>query len=47
VASGDRLSAISRRFNRPVPDLIEANKLANPSLIVPGQELTIPNCLKP
>lgn len=42
VARGDFLAAIARRFNVTVSAIVQANNLANPSLIYPGQRLTIP-----
>jgi LysM repeat protein len=39
--------AIGRRFNRTLQQLIEANKLLNPNIIVNGQILKIPDCLTP
>jgi LysM repeat protein len=42
VKSGDTLFAIAERFGVTVDAIIEANDIANPNAIVPGQRLTIP-----
>jgi murein DD-endopeptidase MepM/ murein hydrolase activator NlpD len=42
VQRGDTLSAIAERFGTTVRALVEANDIANPSLIVVGQRLVIP-----
>lgn len=42
VASGDTLSAISKKFNVPVSTIAENNKITNPNLIYAGQSLNIP-----
>lgn len=47
VVVGDRLFRIGVRFNRTLRELIDANKLIDPSIIRPEQILKIPDCLKP
>lgn len=42
VQSGDTLTGIAFRFGTTVAELVEVNQLANPSSIIPGQELIIP-----
>lgn len=42
VQEGDTLGAIAERFGVTIADLVAANGLADPDLIYPGQELTIP-----
>ena len=42
VQAGDTLSGIAEQFGVTVQQLIDANKLTNPDLLIPGQELTIP-----
>jgi LysM repeat protein len=42
VQAGDTLSGIAEQFGVTVQQLIDANKLTNPDLLLPGQELTIP-----
>lgn len=42
VESGDTLSAIAREFNTTVSAIVQANNIANPDLIFPGQRLVIP-----
>lgn len=42
VAKGDTLYGLSRRYNVPLRDLIEANRLEAPYTIVPGQRLVLP-----
>ncbi len=42
VASGDTLAIIAQRFNISVQNLVAANNLPNPSMIMAGQVLTIP-----
>jgi nucleoid-associated protein YgaU len=42
IQSGDTLSAIARKFGVTVDALVQANNIANPSLIKPGQILKIP-----
>ncbi len=41
VSSGDTLSAIARRYNVPADQIIALNNIANPSILVVGQELVI------
>lgn len=43
VAPGDTLYAISRRYEVPLRDLIELNKLAPPYTLEPGQRLALPS----
>ncbi len=47
VKSGDTLSKIARQFGVTVDGLVKANNIANPSLIKPGQVLTIPDAVTP
>lgn len=42
VQSGDTLLTIARRFNVTFKDIIEANEIEDPNLILPGQQLVIP-----
>lgn len=42
VTQGDTLSSIARRFGTTVEALVEANELANPDVIVLGQQIIIP-----
>ena len=42
VRQGDTLSGIAARLGVGVDDLIARNQIANPSLIVPGQALSLP-----
>jgi LysM repeat protein len=42
VQPGDTLSAIAEKFGVTTQQLIEANRISNPDLLVVGQELTIP-----
>jgi LysM repeat protein len=42
VQAGDTLSDIADKFGVTVQALIDANKLENPNLLLPGQELIIP-----
>ncbi|NLM95088.1 MAG: LysM peptidoglycan-binding domain-containing protein [Firmicutes bacterium] len=44
VSRGECLSVIAQRYNVPLKDLMEANKLASSKIIV-GQKLTIPRAL--
>jgi len=44
VAPGDFLAAIARRFNTTTAAIVQANNIANPNLIFPGQRLIIPTC---
>lgn len=43
VGPGDTLYAISRRYEVPLRDLIEINKLAPPYTLEPGQRLALPS----
>src|SRR5450830_1837428 len=43
VQSGDTLFGIARKLGVTVAAMVAANNLANPSLIKPGQVLTIPD----
>nr|WP_322818605.1 LysM domain-containing protein [Tepidiforma sp.] len=47
VQEGDTLGAIAERFGVTIADLVTANGLADPDLIYPGQELTIPAATTP
>jgi LysM repeat protein len=42
VQAGDTLSDIAEKFGVTIQALIDANKLENPNLLLPGQELIIP-----
>ncbi len=42
VQRGDTLGAIARRFGTTFQAIARANNIANPNLIYPGQQLTIP-----
>jgi murein DD-endopeptidase MepM/ murein hydrolase activator NlpD len=42
VAQGDTLEGISRRFQVPVPAIMQANNMTPPAFIQPGQRLVIP-----
>jgi LysM repeat protein len=42
VQPGDTLSGIAARFGTTVQELVELNGIADPSLIFPGQVLTLP-----
>lgn len=42
VQPGDTLSAIARRFNTTVQELVRLNHIPNPNLIHVGQKLTVP-----
>lgn len=42
VQSGDTLSGIADQFGVTIQQLIDANSLQNPDLLLPGQELIIP-----
>ncbi|MFW6069722.1 MAG: LysM peptidoglycan-binding domain-containing protein [bacterium] len=42
VQAGDTLSAIARRFNTSVQEIVALNDIANPDIIHVGQVLTIP-----
>lgn len=43
VARGDSLYTLSRRYNVPLRDLIEVNRLAPPYTLEPGQRLVLPS----
>lgn len=43
VQPGDTLLDIAERYGVSVEDLVQANRLDNPDLLVPGQILIIPN----
>jgi N-acetylmuramoyl-L-alanine amidase len=43
VAPGETLFLIARKYNTTVAELVKANGIANPSLIYPGQVLTVPD----
>lgn len=47
VVQGDTLSGIARRFNSTVRDIQNANKIADPRDIRPGQNLFIPIARQP
>lgn len=42
VQSGDSLSAIAKRFDVTLGDLMSANRMSNPNLVSVGERLTIP-----
>ncbi|MFV8313510.1 LysM peptidoglycan-binding domain-containing protein [Aerococcus viridans] len=42
IESGDTLSAISRKFDLPIADLIEVNTIDNQDLIIAGHSINIP-----
>ncbi|HEY0837382.1 MAG TPA: LysM domain-containing protein, partial [Azospirillum sp.] len=42
VARGDTLYTLSRRYNVPLRDLMEVNRLSPPYAIEPGQRLVLP-----
>jgi LysM repeat protein len=42
VQDGDTLSGIAEQFNVTIQQIIDANSLQNPDLLLPGQELVIP-----
>lgn len=42
VVAGETLSTIASQYGVSVADLMAANTLANPSLLVPGQEILVP-----
>jgi LysM repeat protein len=42
IQSGDTLFRISVTYNVPMADIVEANNIVNPSIIVAGRELFIP-----
>ncbi|HRQ37397.1 MAG TPA: LysM domain-containing protein [Chloroflexota bacterium] len=43
VQPGDTLFSIARRYNTTVSDLVATNQIANPNLILVGQQLNIPD----
>ena len=43
VKNGDTLYDIARRFSVPVEEIIYANQLQNPALLMVGQALVIPH----
>lgn len=43
VQSGDTLAEIAAQYGVTVDAIVQANRLDNPDLITPGQELIIPN----
>jgi LysM repeat protein len=43
VQRGDTLASIAKKTGARIPDLIEANKIADPSRILAGQTLSSPN----
>ena len=47
VESGDTLSSISTETGVPVTTLVKANGLANPNMIIAGDDLRIPNSALP
>ncbi|HET9016885.1 MAG TPA: LysM peptidoglycan-binding domain-containing protein, partial [Thermomicrobiaceae bacterium] len=46
VVAGDNVHAIAARFGVTTQAIVDANNLANPNLILPGQQLTIPPVTK-
>ena len=42
VQRGDTLSSIAKRYSLTVKELVEANDIADPNLIFPGQKIIIP-----
>ncbi|HXG36785.1 MAG TPA: LysM peptidoglycan-binding domain-containing protein, partial [Dehalococcoidia bacterium] len=42
VVEGDTLSSIAGKTGASVSEIIEANDIADPDLIVPGQEIVVP-----
>lgn len=42
VQSGDTLYVLSKRYSVSIQEIIDANNLANPNVLVVGQKLTIP-----
>lgn len=42
IRRGDTLSLLAKRYNVPLNQLINANRIKNPNLIYVGQRLTIP-----
>lgn len=47
VQRGDTLNAIARRYGLTVKDIIEANNIADPDRLFPGQKLVIPGYQMP
>ena len=47
VRPGDTLSAIASRFGTTYRELAEANNIADPDLIFPGQEVSVPSAQAP
>ncbi|MBN1991478.1 MAG: LysM peptidoglycan-binding domain-containing protein [Anaerolineae bacterium] len=47
VQRGDTLSSIAKRYSLTVKDLVEANGIADPNFIFPGQKLVIPGYMHP
>lgn len=47
VTSGDTLLRIAGRYGSSVGDIVAANKIRNPNLILIGQELLVPNASSP
>lgn len=43
VAPGETLFGIAKLYNTTVNELAKTNKIADPTLIYPGQKLTVPN----
>jgi LysM repeat protein len=43
VKAGDSLGLIAQRYEIPMQTLMAVNRISNPNLIQPGQELAIPN----
>jgi murein DD-endopeptidase MepM/ murein hydrolase activator NlpD len=42
VARGQTVNAIARQYNVPAAAIVEANQLANPNAVEPGQRLVVP-----
>lgn len=47
VQKGDTLSGIAKKFNASVRDIINANKIADPTRLMVGQTLFIPQTIAP
>jgi spore germination protein len=47
VKAGESLWKIAQTYGTTVQNIIQANNITNPSLIYPGQRLTIPGIIKP
>ena len=47
VKRGDTLGGIAKHFGLTVNDLVKANGIANPNLIITGQVLVVPAPLAP